>query len=202
MSITRKLMSTGLTGRYKEKWLQLPIERRRELLAKLLGAERQADLRTFFFRHFKLPKLRNDSALVSLRDFAFQQDLRDKETEQVEIDRANIAKDHPDWDKEATRAELIKRIYERSLTTGDAKTGIAILREDRGWEDSKLEREKWETEVASKVLSDDLLKRARELNEADMAQADRIAAMREAMFGPVDKLVESGRIKLPPKPSQ
>src|SRR6267154_565800 len=60
-----------------------------------------------------------------------------------------------------------------------------------------LERDKFETDVAKKLLDKALRLKADEINASDMSNADKIAAMRREAFKSVDELEKSGEVQIP-----
>ena len=77
------------------------------------------------------------------------------------------------------------------------KTALEYLKEQGKNEDRKLDREKYETEAAEKMLDKALRAKADELNASSLSQAAKIAEMRKAAFKDVDELQKSGKLKIP-----
>ncbi len=69
--------------------------------------------------------------------------------------------------------------------------------ENRATEQLKLEREKFELLAAEKMLDKALRAKADEINNSNLSNADKIAAMRREAFRSVDELQQSGQVKIP-----
>lgn len=181
-------------------------------------AQNRADLRT------KLKvNLSHDNQLTAFRAWLEEQDTMDAEAERQAEEEARLRDEHPDWDADRLRQEVIASAMRRALVTGDFKTlGLKAIRasqaevsgrfsaelekaklelaraaEARQQEALKLERQKFELLAAEKMLDQALRRKAEEIAASNLSHADKIAAMREAAFQDVDALQASGQIKLP-----
>jgi hypothetical protein len=85
--------------------------------------------------------------------------------------------------------------------TNDLRAVIGLLlkarSEDRADRELEFEREKWWVEWAEKILSEPLRRRAEEIADSDLSNADMIAAMRKEAFRSVDELQASGQVIIP-----
>jgi hypothetical protein len=79
----------------------------------------------------------------------------------------------------------------------DVKIELKKISEQRQQKKLDLEREKFELEAAEKMLSKALRAKADEINNSNMSNADKIAAMRREAFRSVDELQQSGKVKIP-----
>jgi len=103
---------------------------------------------------------------------------------------------------ELTEAELFdrgQRLFSMiAMAEEDAKnwTALQTVSLKRGL--LALDREKFQTIAAEKMLDTRLRQAADEINaRADLSRAEKIAAMRKAAFSDVDALEASGEIELP-----
>ena len=105
--------------------------------------------------------------------------------------------EHP----ELPDAELFRRGQRKfqliSIAEEDPESWVKIQREQRGFEQLALDRDKLELLSAEKMLDARLRQVADELNASALSQADKIAAMRKAAFKDVEAFEASGKLKLP-----
>jgi hypothetical protein len=105
----------------------------------------------------------------------------------------------------ATIEALKQKAFELSIAPGanpkDVKSLFMLVLKARDQQHDeaklKLDREKFETMTAEKMLDEALRDRAAEIANSNLSHADKIAAMRQAAFADVDALQASGEIKLP-----
>ena len=92
---------------------------------------------------------------------------------------------------------LAKETAETNAALEQAK--LTLLQRKVGQKDEaiKLARERFETEIAEKMLSEELRAKAAAINASDLSNADKIAAMRAAAFAEVDAMQKSGKVVLP-----
>ncbi len=91
----------------------------------------------------------------------------------------------------SVRSARSKAIFEQ------AKINIRKQAEARLERKAALEREKFELEIAEKILSQALRDAAEKIATSDMSQADKIKAMRQAAFKDVAALEQSGKLNIP-----
>jgi hypothetical protein len=84
-----------------------------------------------------------------------------------------------------------------ALKAGEDKGYIAVARLDLQREKQKLDREKFETELAEKLLDEAMLAKAAAIASSNAPRAEKIAALRQAYFADVDELEKSGKVVLP-----
>lgn len=157
---------------------------------------KQSEIRQQLLKRLKI-NLRFDSQLTKFRDWEIEQRLMDLEAERASEEERRLIEEHPDWTKDQVREDLLRRFYNRSRATGDAKLGLSTMRQDRGLMMAALAREEFELLAAEKILDKALRAKADEINASSLSQADKIAAMRKAAFKDVDELQKSGRLKIP-----
>lgn len=119
--------------------------------------------------------------------------------------RAEEAEKNPAPFDAATLDALKEKAFElaQSPTSSlkDVKAVLGLLlkarSEDRADRELIFERTKWETEMAEKMLNEALRRRAEEIANSNMSNADKIAEMRKVAFKSVDELEASGSVKIP-----
>jgi hypothetical protein len=79
----------------------------------------------------------------------------------------------------------------------DVKAWVALRRTHKDAAQLRLEREKFEIAVATKLLDESMRLKAQEIADGTGTEAEKIAAMRSAYFADVDALQKAGTIKLP-----
>lgn len=85
-----------------------------------------------------------------------------------------------------------------ALRQQDVKAWVALRRTQKDAGDLKLARQKFEVEVAKKLLDEATRARADEIARGSGTEAEKIEAMRRVYFADVDALAASGTIVLPP----
>jgi len=95
------------------------------------------------------------------------------------------------------RLDLDRQIAETQGKIELQKLIIARVKLDQKTQDQKLAREKFEMDVAKKLLDATFRAQANEIANSDLSNADKIAAMRKAAFADVDELQASGKVVIP-----
>lgn len=186
------------------------------------GTSTQAQLRALLKREHGI-NLSRDNQLTEFRSWLEAQDAMDSEAERQAEEETRLRSEHPDWDADRLRQEVISSAMRRAIVTGDftglgfravkadlaersakfnaeletEKLKLARQAEARQQEALKLERQKFELLAAEKMLDQALRRKAEEIAASNLSHADKIAAMRQAAFADVDALQASGQIKLP-----
>lgn len=86
-----------------------------------------------------------------------------------------------------------------ALRQQDLKGWVKLRQSQKAAGDLKLARQKFEIEVAKKLLDEATRARADDIARGTGTEAEKIEAMRKVYFADVDELAASGTIKLPPK---
>lgn len=183
--------------RFKELWINTLTESAKESLRSLfVSPQTQAQTRAYIQQAHGI-KLHRDDQLNAFRDWELDQRAMDLEAERATEEERRLVLEHPDWTKDQVREDLLKRFYFRARARGDEKLGLATMREDRGLIQALTGRDQFELMAAEKMLSGELRKRAEEINNSNLSNAEKIAAMRKAAFADVDELQRSGKVQIP-----
>lgn len=89
----------------------------------------QAQIRAQILAKLKV-NLTRDNQLTDFRQWLFEQEQREQETERQLADEREILDAHPEWDLNLAREEVLKRSYFRALSRGDFKLGLATVKQD------------------------------------------------------------------------
>ncbi|MDD5349494.1 MAG: hypothetical protein PHQ12_04710 [Chthoniobacteraceae bacterium] len=129
-----------------------------------------------------LPKDFDSKKKAALAQREFEKAFNDLSTQEV------IALQRLDLDRQIARTQ-----GEIELE----KLKIARIKLQQKEEDQALAREKFETDVAEKLLDAALRSAAEKIATSDLSNAEKIAAMRKAAFADVDELQASGKVVIP-----
>ena len=100
----------------------------------------------------------------------------------------------------AIQAGSILVSAEASRTKGkleEAKLALSGKKQKVAEQTLLLAREKFEMEASAKMLDKALRAKADEINNSNLSNADKIAAMRKAAFKSVDEMEKSGKVVIP-----
>jgi hypothetical protein len=105
-------------------------------------------------------------------------------------------------DKLEAAAKAISSMTEAvaRLRAGDQNREKLVLdrqRLDQAAQALALDREKFEMLASERMLDEALRRKAEEISNSNLSNADKIAAMRQAAFADVDALEQSGEVKIP-----
>lgn len=149
-----------------------------------------------------------DSQVTRWRKWVF--DILDQEllNDQMELRAERYRSENPGATAEEVRDDGIRYFMEKARANGDAKTFLLVLDRDQnerhGQTKAQIEERKVrvaETRIAQqscelflKWFND---KRAREIAESGLSNAEKIAALRKTYFADVDELEQSGAVQIP-----
>ncbi len=161
-------------------------------------------------------ELRKDGFSVSLDALSRWVQRREKERDREIVGdvlndwseefEATLKQYIPGATQDATRQAAIAFLRNKGLATGNDKLALlAIDREQQeisGRTKAKFkERELAIAEVRLRLDTDawaeSTLKKAAELNSSSLSNADKIAAMRQALFADIEALAKSGKVQIP-----
>lgn len=162
--------------------------------SRFVSSATQAAIRSELKEKLEINFTRDDQ-VKEMRDWDIAQRKLDLEAEQQADDERRLKQEHGDWSKEQVREEVIRRAYNRSLTSGDFQLGFAAMKQDRGFMDASLAQTRLlmeSDEFFAKVLA-----KAEEMSQSGLSNAEKIASLRQIYFADVEALQRSGSVQLP-----
>ena len=122
-------------------------------LSRFASADTQAVLRAELLAKLKI-KLTRDAQLTDFRSWLEDQRLRDDEAERQQIEETQLREQHPDWDEERLRSEVIAGSLRRALVSGDFK-GLGMKAVKAGQQEKiiLLDTEKFKEGLRTKLES-------------------------------------------------
>lgn len=110
----------------------------------------QASIRSELLAKLKI-NLRFDKQLNQFRDWTVAQAWRDQEAETASQDEQELASEHPEWDSDRLRQELLDRMKRRALKEGDFKLGLRAIAQDVKHDALQFDKEKFKEGMRSKL---------------------------------------------------
>lgn len=143
--------------------------------SRFASTDTQAAIRAEMKTKLKI-NLSFDSQLTNFRQWVEEQDAMDAEAERQTEEETRLREQHPDWDADRLRTEVINGSLRRALATGDFKgLGLKAVRADQaertGKFQAELETEKLKLAKQAEERAQQEFKLAREKFEFDAAQA-------------------------------
>ena len=124
--------------RLKALWLTLSDDARSFWQELFVSPVTQAEIRKQLLAKLKI-NLRFDAQLNAFRDWELEQRARDLEAERQMEDERRILSEHPNWNLDQAREAVLTRSYERSISSGDFKLGLATVVQDLNVKRTDLE---------------------------------------------------------------
>ena len=143
----------------------------------------------------KTPSL---ATLSNIRERLVMEETFRENEQTTEAILAQVAQEDPQLPAEKLD-EIGQRLFKTlSIRQGNLDGWVALQRAQQGKDSVKLARDKFEVEVAEKLLDEAMRRRAEEIaNNPQLSEAERIEAMRQVYFADVDKLQASGAVLIP-----
>lgn len=117
------------------------------------GTATQAQLRALLQREHSI-KLTRDNQLTEFRQWVEAQDAMDAEAERQVEEETRLRNEHPDWDAERLRSEVIAASMRRALVSGDfGGLGLKAVRAGQHEKVIALDRAKFEFDAARACLA-------------------------------------------------
>ena len=95
--------------------------------------------------------LTSDRQLYEFRKWELQDRQYELQAECVEHEKRRMREEHPDWDKDRIREELLKETYAHSMYTGAYPLGLQAARADAQIAAVDLNREKFKESLRAKI---------------------------------------------------
>ncbi len=112
--------------------------------SQFVSTQTQAQLRAELLAKLKI-NLRYDSQLTNFRDWVAEQDALDQEAERQAEEETRLRSEHPDWDADQLRSEVIAGSLRRAIVTGDFKgLGLQAVKAAQNEKQISLDRDKFE----------------------------------------------------------
>ena len=126
--------------------------------------------------------LSQDSQLTSFRDWLAEQDAMDQEAERQAEEETRLKQEHPDWDADRLRQEVISGSLRRAIVTGDFKAlGMRAVKAGQNEKVIALDRDKFEFDAVKMCRAK--LPELKAVNDAPkLSEAEKDAAIREILF--------------------
>ncbi len=159
----------------KALWLKLAPEQRAYWQELFLSQETQRNIRDQLRATFAV-NLESDGQLNVFRDWELDQRERDLEAERQQEDERRFLLEHPEWSLDEARAAVLKKAYMRAAVRGDFKLGLAVVKQELGFQALLLDREKVEL-LKRKAAQADSTERV--LGERTMTIEEREQAIKE-----------------------
>jgi hypothetical protein len=140
-------------------------------------------------------RLNYDGQLLAFGRWAFEQEALDALGELAADDEDRLRRRFPNLSLEKIREAVLWRCYAMARALDDTKLALKVLAADAYLVQVQTARERHELETAQKLLDGALRAKADEINDSDLSQAEKIAAMRKVYFQDVDAL--AGKLELP-----
>jgi hypothetical protein len=131
------------TGKLKKLWLSWPVEKRRHWLGVMHGTTKNATIITMLLAETGC-KLSHPPNLIAFRNWADEQEIRDREEEQQRIDREAILGRLPGLSADQLREEIIRLSIERAVRVGNWEMGLRAAGISQKERQLTLERDKFE----------------------------------------------------------
>ena len=108
------------------------------------------DIRDLIREKFQID-LRHNRQIYSFREWELEQRQYDLQDERVAEKARRIREEHPGWDKNQIREELLKETYIHSKAIGDYPLGLQAMRTDAHFGTLELNREKFKESLRAKI---------------------------------------------------
>lgn len=147
-----------------------------------------------------------DSQASRWRAWALKQVQAELKNDRWEMLEESLSKRFPTWSRDQIRDVGLVVFMEETLAQGDRSGFLEVVDRDRAERigQTKAQHKERELAVAEMRLRMDttewaeaMLKKASELNNSNLSNADKIAAMRQALFADIEALAKSGKVQIP-----
>lgn len=151
------------------------------------SADTQSALREQLRSKLKI-NLADDSQLTRFRDWLSEQDAMEAEAERQADEEARLAKQHPDWDAERLRTEVIAGSLRRAMVSGDFKgLGLPAVRTSQAEESAKFNAELEKLKLELKRKDQQLDERRVLLLEKKASAFDQAKAVVQSNLSPAEQ---------------
>lgn len=177
----------------------------RDELFKLSDEKKSAEWRAVIKERFGI-WLSADSQVTRWRAWAAEQMREEMRNDFWERIEQKLSRKFPDKSREQIREVGLDLYMEEGVASGDPKLFLEVLDRDLAERSAQTKAQFKQRELAIQemrlLLDTDqfasaMLKKAAELNDSALSQAERIKAMRQAAFSEVDALQKSGAVQIP-----
>lgn len=169
--------------KFKLLWRDALDERARDFWrSRFASADTQSALRKELAVKLKI-NLSQDSQLTSFRDWLAEQDAMDQEAERQAEEETRLAKDHPDWDPDRLRQEVISGSLRRAIVTGNFEAlGLRAVKAGQNEKVIALDRDKFEFDATKLALAKlDTLKTIKA--NSKLTEEEKLKQARLELFG-------------------
>ena len=97
--------------------------------------------------------LQHDRQLYAFREWELVQRSFDLKAERTESEKHRMMTEHPDWDMNRIREELLKETYIHTTMNGNYVLGLQAMRTDAQFSSLELNREKFKESLRAKIMA-------------------------------------------------